>query len=163
MMTDYQLQPNARRCALTGRDLAPGDRYFSVLTEENGRLVRRDYSASAWQGPPADAFSFWSGRIPPEGKKRRLVLDEDTLRECFERLEGTTDPGKLRLRYVLALLILRQRRLVLEEARREQGVETLILRDGRTGRRFRVENPELSEGEILDVQDEVLRALGWDG
>ena len=163
MMTDYQLQPNARRCAATGRELVPGDRYYSVLIEENGRLTRRDYAASAWQGPPPDAFSFWCGRIPPEGKKRKLTLDEDTLRDCFERLEGASDPGKIRLRYVLALLILRQRRLVLEEARTEHGIETLILRDGRTGRRFRVLNPELSESEILDVQDEVLRALGWDG
>jgi hypothetical protein len=163
MMTDYQLQPNARRCAASGRVLAAGERYYSVLVEENGRLIRRDYAAAAWDGPPADAFGFWTGRIPPEGKKRKLVLDEDTLRDCFERLEGATEPGKVRLRYVLALLILRQRRLQLEDSQREHGKETLILRDGRTGRRFRVENPDLSESELLDVQDEVLRALGWDG
>lgn len=163
MMTEYQLQPNARRCAATGLALAAGERYYSVLTEEQGRLVRRDYAATAWAGPPDDAFSFWAGCIPPEGKKRRLVLDEDTLRECFERLDGATEPGKVRLRYVLALLILRQRRLVLEDTERDGGRETLLLRDARTGRRFRVENPDLTESELLDVQDDVLRALGWDG
>lgn len=163
MMTEYQLQPNARRCAATGLALSAGERYYSVLTEEQGRLVRRDYAAAAWAGPPDDAFSFWAGRIPPEGKKRRLVLDEDTLRECFERLDGATEPGKVRLRYVLALLILRQRRLVLEDTERDGGRETLLLRDARTGRRFRVENPDLTESELLDVQDDVLRALGWDG
>ncbi len=163
MMTDYQLQPNARCCATSGRALQPGDRYYSVLVEENGRLIRRDYSVGVWQGPPNNAFSFWCGKIPPEGKKRKLVLDEDTLRDCFERLEGATEPGKVRLRYVLALLIVRQRRLQLEESHVEQGKEYLVLRDGRTGRRFRVENPDLSESEILEVQDEVLQALGWDG
>lgn len=162
-MTDYQLQPSARRCTETGRPLQPGDTYYSVLTEDRGRLQRRDYAADAWHGPPEGAFSWWRAQVQPEGKKRKLVLDEDTLRDLFEQLEGATDPGKIRLRYVLALLILRLRRLLLEEAKTEAGVEVLTLRDGRTGRRFRVENPALSDSELLDVQDEVLKALGWDG
>jgi hypothetical protein len=163
MMTEYHLQPNARRCSSSGKPLLPGDRYFSVLLEENGRLRRLDFAANDWQGPPPNAFSFWSGRIPLEGKKRKLTLDEDTLRECFERLEGTSDPGKIRLRYVLALLLLRQRRLQLEDTQHEDGQEFLQLRDGRSGRRFRVLNPQLSEDEMLEVQEEVLQALGWDG
>ena len=163
MVADYQVQANTRRCSVTGLTLGPGERYFSVLFEEAGRLIRKDYAVDSWKGPPDEAFSFWCGRIPTETKKRKLVLDDETLRDCFERLEGSTDPGKIRLRYVMALLILRQRKLILEEARKEQGKEILVLRDGRTGRRFRVENPALSEAEITDVQDEVLRALGWDG
>src|SRR5437773_3262646 len=31
MMTDYHIQPNTRRCAVTGRELPPGTRFYSVL------------------------------------------------------------------------------------------------------------------------------------
>jgi len=57
-MTDYQIQPNTRRCLITGRELRPGERYYSALLEEGDRFVRQDFSAEAWQGAPAGAFSF---------------------------------------------------------------------------------------------------------
>jgi hypothetical protein len=28
---EYQIQPNTRRCAVTGRELQPGERYFAAL------------------------------------------------------------------------------------------------------------------------------------
>ena len=57
-MTDYQIQPNTRRCAVTGRELRPGERYYTALLETAGHFVRQDFSADAWQGPPPNAFSF---------------------------------------------------------------------------------------------------------
>ena len=63
-MVEYQIQPNTRRCAVTGRELRPGDRYFTALLEEGETFVRQDFSAEGWQGPPSAAFSFWTGRVP---------------------------------------------------------------------------------------------------
>ena len=48
----------------TGRELRPGEKVYTVLRDQNGQFIRQDYAAEAWQGPPADAFSFWAGRIP---------------------------------------------------------------------------------------------------
>ena len=49
-MTDYQIQASSRRCAVTGRELAPGERYFSVLLDQGDSFVRRDFCLEAWQG-----------------------------------------------------------------------------------------------------------------
>jgi hypothetical protein len=161
-MTEYQIQPATRRCAASGRELKPGERYFSVLLDEGGRLVRRDYAAEAWQGPPEGAFSFWAGKVPAPGGKRRRPVDDELLLDCFGRLDEATEPGKLNFRYVLALLLLRRRRFRLEETGHEDGHEVLTFRCARTGTRHRVVNPGLSDEETAAVQDDVFQALGWD-
>ena len=43
-MTDYQIQASSRRCAATGREIRPGEAYYSALLDEGGAFVRRDYS-----------------------------------------------------------------------------------------------------------------------
>src|SRR5262249_59726300 len=75
VMIDYQIQPSTRRCSVTGRELRPGERYYSVLLDEAGKFIRKDYGAEAWQGPPDGAFSFWAGRVPPPPGRRRPPID----------------------------------------------------------------------------------------
>jgi hypothetical protein len=157
-MTDYQIQPNTRHCAATGRELRPGDRYYSVLLEEGGKFVRKDYSADAWQGAPTGAFSFWQGRIVGGQAPKRPPIDDDLLLDCFQRLEGETGQARVNFRYVLSLLLLRRRRFRLEDG----GRDTLVFRCARTGARHQVLDPKLSDEEIEAVQDDVFQALGWE-
>src|SRR6185369_15047204 len=102
-MTDYQIQPNTRRCVVTGRDLRPGEKFYTALLEDGAQFVRNDYSLEAWQGPPAGAFSFWSGKVPDSEEPRKPRFDDDLLVDCFGRLEGASDPSKVSFRYVIAL------------------------------------------------------------
>ena len=161
-MTEYQIQPNARRCSATGRELRPGERYFSVLTEEDGKFVRRDYAADSWHGPPHGAFSFWGGKIATPDGRRRPTIDDEMLLDCFVRLEGQLEPGRIRFRYVVALLLMRRRRLKFEAAEQEGSQEVLLMRCTRTGARHAVINPGLTDEELATVQDDVFQALGWE-
>jgi hypothetical protein len=160
-MTDYQIQEHTRCCAATGRELRPGERFYTVLLEEAGKFVRKDYSSEAWQGPPEGTFSFWSGRVPARNEDRRPRIDDEMLVDCFGRLEGETEPGRLNFRYVLALLLMRRKRLKFEEVRTEDGQEVLCLRCSRTRASHQVVNPRLTEEEMAAVQDEVFKVLGW--
>src|SRR5205807_8886522 len=126
-----------------------------------GKFHRRDYSSEAWQGPPAGAFSFWAGRIAVGDEDRRPRIDDDMLVDCFQRLEGDADPGRVRFRYVVALLLMRRKRFKFEEARNEGDQEVLVLRCLRTRNSYRVVNPLLTEDEMAAVQDEVFKVLGW--
>ncbi len=154
---EYQIQPNTRRCAVTGRELRPGERYYAALLEHGAEFERRDYSVEAWQGAPEGAFSFWVGRVPPPDEKARPRFDDDLLEECFHRLDGQTDPGRVNFRYVVALLLVRRRRFKIES---DQG-GTMTLRCSRSGERFQLTDPRLSEDEMAQVQDEVFQVLGW--
>jgi hypothetical protein len=160
-MTEYQIQPNTRRCAISGRELRPGERYFTALSEANGQFVRQDYSVEVWQGPPEGAFSFWAGKVPLDNAERRPHVDDEMLLECFERLQGQTEPSRLSFRYVVALLLMRRKRLKFEEAATQDGHEVLTLRCARTGTKHEVVNPGMTEAEMMAVQEEVFKVLGW--
>jgi hypothetical protein len=161
-MIDYQIQPNTRRCFLTNRELRPGEKFYSVLLDENGQLVRHDYSVEAWQGPPDGAFSFWAGKVPAPDQSKRPRIDDEMLFECFNRLEGQTDTGRINFRYVVALLLMRRKRLKFAGAVTEDGREVLHLRDARSGAEYEVVNPGLTDDEMASVQEEVLNVLGWE-
>lgn len=160
-MLDYQIQPNTRRCSVTGRELLPGERYYTALLEEGATFARRDYSSEAWTGPPTGSFGFWTGAVPSDPDKHKPRFDDDLLEECFHRLEGQTDQGKVNFRYVVALLLIRRKRFKLEHSVVEDGVEKIAVHCTRSGARYQVVNPRLSEDEMSRAQEEVFQVLGW--
>lgn len=160
-MTDYQIQPISRQCSLTGRDLRPGEAFFTALLDEGGRFVRKDYSREAWQGPPPGAFSHWMGRVPARDADRRPPIDDGLLLDCLQRLEGQDDPSRISFRYVVALLLMRRKRLRFEDVRTEDEKEWLRLRCPQTRTTYEVLNPALTDDEIQTVQQEVFAVLGW--
>ena len=99
------------------------------------------------------------GRIE-NGRKPRI--DDDLLVECFQRLEGQTEPDRLNFRYVVALLLMRRKRFKFDEAKLEGDREILCLRCVRTRQVFQVVNPRLTEDEMAAVQEEVFKVLGWE-
>lgn len=159
---EYQIEANTRRCTVTGRELRPGERIYSVLREVEGKFVRQDFAAEAWPGPPADAFSFWASKVPPPNEARKPRIDDDLLLDCFRRLQGDTQPDRVQFAYVVALLLLRRKRLKFDSSRTEDGKEYLRFHCPRSRDVFEAINPNLSDEEMANVQDEVFRVLGWE-
>ena len=158
---EYQIQPNSRRCTATGRELQPGERYYTALVEIDHQFVRKDFSKEAWQGPPSGAFSFWTGRVPVGTEKIKPRFDDDLLEECFQRLQGQTESSRVNFRYVVALLLMRRKRFRYEASMMENGVEKMTLRCLRTNEKHEVVNPRLNDDEMTQVQEEVFNVLGW--
>lgn len=161
-MTEYQIQTNTLRCAVTGRELCPGERFYTVLLDEGGKFLRRDYGADAWTGAPPNAFGFWAGRVPARDENHRPRIDDELLMECFKRLEDEVAPDRVNFRYVVALLLMRRKRLRFQEATIEDDVEVLQLRCVRGREVHRVVNPRLGDEEMAAVQEEVFKVLGWE-
>jgi hypothetical protein len=155
-MTAIDLQPSTRTCAATGRALQAGERFWASLTEQAGKIVRNDFAAPNWPGPPPNAIAYWTGTVPPADRPQKRTIPDDLLLDCLHRLDGTTDPAQLRFRYVVALLLMRRKRYKFDDA----GPDDLVLRDPKTGDRVRVRDPRLGDDEIAQVQDEVLAMLG---
>jgi len=163
-MTEYDIQGPTRMCAASGRELKPGDRFFAMLAESAGKLVRTDYAADAWPGPPTGAVAYWSGKVPLAGQKpRKAVVNDELLLDCFDRLKGSTDPDGLNFRYVATLLLMRRKRFKFEDAiRDDQGRDVMIVRDQRGGAIHHVVDPRLTDEQVTTVQAEVFRVLGWE-
>lgn len=161
-MMDYQIEANTRRCAATGRELRPGERIYSVLREVDCKFVRQDFAAEAWSGPPSDAFSFWAGKVPPPDEAKKPRIDDELLLDCFRRLQGDSRPERVQFAYVVALLLLRRKRLKFESSRQADGREILRFTCPRSRDVFEAINPNLSDEEMASAQGEVFRVLGWE-
>jgi hypothetical protein len=159
-MTDYQLPAPSRRCHSTGRELQPGETYCAAVVDEEGRLVRREFAPDAWTGPPENVIGHWTARVPSAGETPKRPIDVDLLVECFRRLDAATEPDRVQFRYVVALLLLRHKRFKLDGTRKGT-TEHLGLNDVRTGERYAVLDPRMTEEVMATVQDEVFRVLGW--
>ena len=159
--TPYAIAGPGRQCAASGRELLPGERFFSALLDEGGKLLRKDFAADAWPGAPAGAIAFWGGRIPTAEQPRRPVINDDLLLDCFDHLKDAAEPRQRNFRYIVALLLMRRKRLKFEDVKKADGIELLCLRDAKSGQRHEVADPRLSEEEMTAVQEEVFRVLGW--
>ena len=124
---EYQFRPIGKKCAATGKDLVPGERCFSVLAEKEGELQRMDFSEEGWKGPPEGALGVWTCIVPKPAEVRHEPLDTTALMTCFEQLTEEASPAREGLRYILALLLVKKKRLRLEGSRTEGEDEYLQL------------------------------------
>lgn len=106
-MLDFDVKRCSRRCATTDAELAPGDRYYSVLVAEGAEVLRRDYSRAAWEGPPEGALGWWESQMPTEGAAKPKLAPSDVALELFDRWRDQPDHEDCA--YVLALFLVRKR------------------------------------------------------
>ncbi|MCM2371775.1 hypothetical protein [Aporhodopirellula aestuarii] len=109
MIGEYKIGRTTRRCSVSNRPLEPGEYYYSVVTEGDEEFHRVDIAADAWTGPPEGCIGHWKNRVPlPEEKKRGLAPPE----VLIELLRSMADqPAQAKMRYLLALTLLRKRSL----------------------------------------------------
>ena len=161
-MSNYQVQGPSRQCAETGRLLKPGDAFCTALIDDAGQFVRRDYAREAWKEPPAGTIAWWAGRIPEAGTAPKPTINDALLVDCLEHLTDTVEPDRLNFRYVVALLLMRRKRLRFDDLKKTGDREVMILRDMKTNRRHEVLDPKLSDEAMETVRQEVFKVLGWD-
>ncbi len=155
---DYEIQRCTRRCAATGRELAPGEEFYSVLLAEGADLKRCDYSVEAWTGPPEDAIGWWKSQMPSSTSKRIHWAPNDVMLHFFEQLEP--QPDKQDMRYVLALLLVRRRVVRLEEQEYDdQGRELLVLYCPRRETTYRVPAVTPGPSRTNEIQEELAKLL----
>jgi hypothetical protein len=160
---EYKIESSARRCATCERPFGVGEEYYSAVveTEEEARLARRDFCPACWQPDTQTFFSFWKTSVPaPEPTRGPRLIDFTRLLGLFERLGESEDGENLRFRYVLALVLMRKRRLRLVSLRRLGGrAEVLTLREVGGDRQHTVRNPGLSDEEIQGAADRLREIL----
>ena len=170
---EYKISASSRLCQACARQFGVGDEYYSAVVEVEGEQVfaRHDFCPDCWKPDAAEYFSFWKTRVPePEQPRRRgpQLVDLGRLMQLFEHLDDAQEDHALRFRYVLALVLMRKRRLKVVSSRRLAGGrgEELTLREPGTDRRHLVRAPSISDSEIRTVSDRLRDVLDmpekWD-
>lgn len=157
-MFDFEVQRCTRRCAKSDRELAPGETFYSALIAEGANVARRDYAASAWDGPPDGALGWWKSQMPSADVRKVHWAPNDVILHYFEQLEN--QPDQQDKRYLLALLMVRRRIVRLEETQRDDpSGEVLVLFCPRTELEYRVPVVTPTGERIAEIQQELARML----
>ena len=157
-LMDYEIQRCTRHCALSDRELAPGEGYYSVLVPEGSAVCRLDYSEEAWDGPPQGALAWWKSRLPTATERRKRWAPNDAMLRFFEELGEV--PGKEDVRYVLALLLVRRRVMRVEEGDPSpEESPMLVLFCPRNGTTYTIAAAAPAAERIEAIQEELARLL----
>jgi hypothetical protein len=162
MTQQWEVEPAAGRCAVTGRRLEEGEEFYSALFEDGEVFRRCDYSLDSWNGPPEGSYCHFKSRVPIKEKRKKLLVDNELLVSFFLRLGDETEPARLQFRFVLMLILMRKRILRYEGSAVEDGVEVwrMVLTKDRS--EHRVANPRLTDEQIEGVSAQLSAILHGD-
>jgi hypothetical protein len=157
-MFDFDIARFTRRCHASGRELAAGETFYSVLVSEGAEVVRQDYAADAWTGPPEKTIGWWKSQVPQLNARKANLAPSEVMLQYFQELEGR--PDKEDERYVLSLLMVRRR--VLRQERTEQdaeGREIAVLYCSRNETEYRTPIVVPTPERAAAIQEELVRLL----
>ena len=154
MLLDFEVQRCTRRCAETQRELLPGEGFHSVLVADGADVVRSDYSAEAWAGPPEKCIGWWKSRMPIDTAAKPRLAPNDVLLELLDCWGDELE--KQDARYVLTLLLIRRRVLRVEDV---DTPDTLQVYCPRLETKYQIAAVEPTAERIVEIQQELAELL----
>ena len=161
-MADWQVYKPLGQCSATGEPIASGEEYYGALIETPEGFERRDYCVAYWEKEKPEVFCYWKTRLPHPEQKKQIFVDDNMLMAFFERLAEETEPEKMNFRYVLALVLMRKRRLKYNATDQKDGQEIWRLRVTGENRIVNVVNPHLDEQQIEQLSSQIGKVLQTD-
>ena len=161
-MGEWEINKPLGQCCGTGRKIEYGEEYFGALVEIDEGLQRRDFCADYWESEKPNVFCYWRSKLPHPDQKKQIFVDDEMLMAFFERLENETGQEKVNFRFVLALILMRKRRLKYDATRVENGKEIWRLRIVSEKEIVEVINPHLDEEQIEQLSSQIGQILQTD-
>jgi hypothetical protein len=152
----YEVAKPGGKCAVSGRDIAPDEKFMAALRETPTGFERVDVAREHWDAfDKADLLASWQAVMPRPEAKKKLFVDDEVLRTIFERLNETTEPAKLNFRFVLGLILMRKRMLIYETTRMEGESEVWVVRMKGQEQTLDLVNPRLTEEQVAEVSQQM--------
>jgi len=165
----WHVRSRSRNCAATERPFADGETIITALfpDPESSGYLRHDYSLEAWQERPAEdepPFSFWKSTFTaPVDHSDEDPMKKLSAEELLTRLVEEDEDHTENTRYILAVMLERQR--ILRETDNQRTAEGIIrvYENRKTGDIFIVRDPNIPLEEVEAVQNEVMILLENNG
>jgi hypothetical protein len=161
-MDEWEVSKPLGFCSGTDRKIEYGEEYFAALVQTDEGLARRDFCSEYWQEKQPDVFCYWKTKLPQPDQKKHIFVDDEMLMAFFERLARETEQEKINFRFVLALILMRKRRLKYESSKKQVDVETWRLRIAGGKQIVEVINPHLTEEQIEQLSSQLGQILQTD-
>jgi hypothetical protein len=167
MEWDGKVSAPAPVCRANGASLQPGQTVYSGLRLLDGVFERLDYAEAAWatlDRAPLGLLSWWRRTIPlPEARQRALKLDAAVLTQLFTDLSAVSERPSQCFCYVIALLLVRIRRMKVLEIEDRAGEPWLVLLERGTGVLRRIRDPRMDAAEEEQVRRNLMAVISLDG
>jgi hypothetical protein len=161
-MSEWEIDKPLGQCCGSGKKIEYGEEYFAALVEAGEGLVRRDFCADYWLAGKPNVYCYWKTRLPRPDEKKHKFVDDEMLMAFFERLGKEAEQEKINFRFVLALVLMRKRRLKYDSSETRDGKEIWRLRITGEKEFVEVTNPKLDEEQIKQLTSQVGEILQTD-
>jgi hypothetical protein len=163
MAKEYNITRTAGRCRACGRRMQPAEEFVATLRQADEdpqqEFLREDFCASCWDAAGDESRSAggilgtWRSRVPsPKEKRRKTFVDDELLTDFFRQLEGASEPARLQLRFVLALILMRKKLLVYDSSdRAPEGHDVWTMHFKGERDTCKVVDPDMDEEKIAEV------------
>jgi hypothetical protein len=162
IIQDWKIRSTHARCELSGEPFLDGQEFYTCIFEDPATdgFIRRDYSAPAWKEirkklDPAP-YSFWKSIYKAPVKQGENEADsEASIEGMLRRFVDEDDPRTENARYILALMLERNKTLIHTDSKDTETRTLLFYEHADNGDVFIVADPGLRLDEIESVQREV--------
>jgi hypothetical protein len=158
-MADWRLSRRRERCERCERRFAADQALYSTLFVAGDELRREDVCPACFGAERADLgedLIFWRGRF--RVGKRALAVDFEALEGLFLALEGREERALRELRYLLALLLTRKKRLRLLRTAHSGEGDAMVMRRPRRAEELLVYVFDLTPERVQELRGR-LRAI----
>lgn len=157
---NYEIARPGGVCAVSGRAIAPHEKYFAAVRETPAGFERVDVAADQWEQFDQSALlGFWQATMPHPQEKKRVFVDDEVLCSLFERLADATEPAKVNFRFVLGLILMHKRLLVYEATRHDAGHDVWVVRLRGKEQKLDLLDPKLDETQVAEVSQQLQQIL----
>jgi len=148
--SSWSIHRRDAQCAACERAFVEGEALFSMLRIDGEELQRGDLCSECFdRRDEAQDLIWW--RTAHREKKGGMKLDFELVLSLFDKLGERKEEGVRDLRFLLALLLVRHRKLRLTGVRVRGKREFLQLRKPRTRKDYEAEVRELEEQRRLQL------------
>jgi hypothetical protein len=153
----YEVPRPAGTCAVTGRKIEAGEKFFAAIRETPEGMERVDVAPEAWANfDRSNLLAFWQTVMPEHEVKKKVFVDDEVLCTLFERLADATEPVKINFRFVLGLILMRKRLIVYEDGRHDaDGRDVWVVRMKGRDERLDLIDPKLDEQQVTEVSQQL--------
>jgi hypothetical protein len=159
-MPGFDFKRSSKRCSVTDRAFAPGEKYISALIEVDDDLERRDFSMAEWTEPPEDCVGWWTTQVPEATEGRVFWAPDEVLLSYLEHLRES--PGHEDVAYVMTLLLVRKKLFSLEEFVDSPSGQQMVVLNRRAKETLEVPVVDLPPNRMTQIQNELEEKLFTD-
>jgi len=156
-VVNWEIGKARKSCSRCNRKFESVIEIYSGIVQEGENFVRLDFCAACWENEKQEFFSYWktSAHESAKGKKEE---DIKALTNFFKALSKNYDDSNLKkakIRYIIALFLLRKRQLKMVTTSRKGDNEYLTLEKSWDGENIEILAPLIGEEEFDSIKKEL--------